>query len=37
MTKIGDQLAPAAFGALVVVTIVAGAFGIGYLIGKLLL
>jgi len=37
VTKIGDQLAPAAFGAFVVLTIVAAAFGIGYLIGKLLL
>ena len=37
MTKIGDQLVPAAFGAAVVLAIVATAFGIGYLIGKLLL
>ncbi len=37
MTKIGQQLAPAAFGAFVVLGIVATAFGVGYLIGKLLL
>ena len=37
MTKIGEQLAPAAFGAFVVLAIVGAAFGIGYLVGKLLL
>lgn len=37
MTKIGDQLAVVAFAIFVVAAIVAGAFGVGYLVGKLLL
>lgn len=37
MTKIGDQLAVVAFAAFVVLAIVAAAFGVGYLVGKLLL
>ena len=37
MTKLGEQLAPVAFGTFVVFAIVAAAFGVGYLVGKLLL
>lgn len=37
MTKIGDQLAVVAFATFVVLAIVVAAFGVGYLVGKLLL
>jgi hypothetical protein len=37
VTKIGDQFVVVAFATLVVLAIVAGAFGVGYLVGKLLL
>lgn len=37
MTKLGEQLIVVAFAALVVLAIVGAAFGLGYLVGKLLL
>jgi hypothetical protein len=37
VTKLGEQLIVVAFAALVVLTIVGAAFGLGYLVGKLLL
>ena len=37
MTKIGDQLTVVAFATFVVLAIVGAAFGVGYLVGKLLL
>jgi hypothetical protein len=37
VTKIGDQLAVVAFAMFLVLAIVVGAFGVGYLVGKLLL
>ena len=37
MTKLGDQLTVVAFAAFVIVAIVGAAFGVGYLVGKLLL
>jgi hypothetical protein len=37
VTKLGEQLTVVAFAALLVLGIVAAAFGIGYLVGKLLL
>jgi hypothetical protein len=37
VTKIADQLAVVGFATFVVVAIVAAAFGVGYLVGKLLL
>jgi len=37
VTKIGDQLVPVAFATFVVLAIVGAAFGIGYVVGKLLL
>lgn len=37
MTKLFEQLTVVAFAALVVLAIVGAAFGVGYLVGKLLL
>ena len=37
MTKLGEQLSVVAFATFVVLAIVAAAFGVGYLVGKLLL
>jgi hypothetical protein len=37
MAGLGERLAVLAFAALVVVAIVGGALGLGYLVGKLLL
>jgi hypothetical protein len=37
VTKLGEQLIVVAFAALVVFAIVGVAFGLGYLVGKLLL
>jgi hypothetical protein len=37
MAKLGERLAVLAFAALIVATIVGGALGLGYLVGKLLL
>ena len=37
MTKLGEQLSVVVFAAFVVLAIVAAAFGVGYLVGKLLL
>jgi hypothetical protein len=37
MAKVKERLAVLAFAALIVVTIVGGALGLGYLVGKLLL
>jgi hypothetical protein len=37
VTKLGEQLIVVAFAALVVLAIVGAAFGVGYLVGKLLL
>lgn len=37
MTKLGDQLTVVAFAAFVILAIVGAAFGVGYLLGKLLL
>lgn len=37
MTKLGEQLTVVAFAAFVIVAIVGAAFGVGYLVGKLLL
>ena len=37
MTKLGEQLTVVAFGAFVIIAIVWAAFGVGYLVGKLLL
>ena len=37
MTKLGEQLTVVAFAAFVVLALVACAFGVGYLVGKLLL
>jgi hypothetical protein len=37
VTKLGEQLIVVAFAALVVFAIVGAAFGLGYLVGKLLL
>jgi hypothetical protein len=37
VTKLGDQLTVVAFAAFVILTIVGAAFGVGYLLGKLLL
>lgn len=37
MTKLGDQLTVVAFAAFVILAIVGAAFGVGYLVGKLLL
>jgi hypothetical protein len=37
VTKLGEQLIVVAFAALVVLAIVGAAFGLGYLVGKLLL
>jgi hypothetical protein len=37
MTKLGEQLSVVAFTAFVVLAIVGTAFGVGYLVGKLLL
>jgi hypothetical protein len=37
VTKLGDQLAVVAFAAFLVLLIVGAAFGVGYLVGKLLL
>jgi hypothetical protein len=37
VTKLGEQLIAVAFAALVVLAIVGAAFGLGYLVGKLLL
>jgi hypothetical protein len=37
VTKLGDQLTVVAFAAFVILAIVGAAFGIGYLVGKLLL
>ena len=37
MTKLGEQLTVVAFATFVVLVIVGVAFGVGYLIGKLLL
>jgi hypothetical protein len=35
--KLGEQLTVVAFAAFVIVAIVGAAFGVGYLVGKLLL
>lgn len=37
MTKLGEQLTVVAFAAFVLIAIVGAAFGVGYLVGKLLL
>jgi F0F1-type ATP synthase membrane subunit c/vacuolar-type H+-ATPase subunit K len=37
VTKLGEQLIVVAFAALVVLAIIGAAFGVGYLVGKLLL
>jgi hypothetical protein len=37
MTKIGERVSVLAFAVLLVAAIVAGAFALGYLVGKLLL
>ena len=37
MTKLGEQLSVVVFATFVVLAIVAAAFGVGYLVGKLLL
>ena len=37
VTKLGEQLTVVAFGAFVIIAIVGAAFGVGYLVGKLLL
>lgn len=37
MAGLGERLAVLAFAALVVVAIIGGALGLGYLVGKLLL
>ena len=37
MTKLGEQLTVVAFAAFVIIAIVGTAFGVGYLVGKLLL
>ncbi len=37
MTKLGEQLTVVVFAAFVVLAIVATAYGLGYLVGKLLL
>jgi hypothetical protein len=37
VTKLGDQLTVVAFAAFVIIAIVGAAFGVGYLVGKLLL
>ena len=37
MTKLGEQLAVVAFATFLVLGFVAAAFGVGYLVGKLLL
>lgn len=37
MTKLGEQLTVVAFATFVLVAIVGAAFGVGYLVGKLLL
>ena len=37
MTKLGEQLTVVAFATFVVLAIVAVAYGLGYLVGKLLL
>jgi len=37
VTKLGEQLSVVAFATFVVLAIVAAAFGVGYLVGKLLL
>ncbi len=37
MTKLGEQLTVVAFAAFVIIAIVGAAFGVGYLVGKLLL
>ena len=37
MARVGERLAVLAFAALLVIAIVAIAFGLGYLVGKLLL
>ena len=37
MTKLGEQLSVVAFATFVVLAIVGAAFGVGYLVGKLLL
>ena len=37
MTKLGESLSVLAFAAFVILAIVGAAFGVGYLVGKLLL
>jgi len=37
VTKLGEQLTVVAFAAFVIFAIVGAAFGVGYLVGKLLL
>ncbi len=37
MTKLGEQLTVVAFAAFVILAIDGAAFGVGYLVGKLLL
>ena len=37
MTKLGEQVTVVAFAAFVLLAIVGAAFGVGYLVGKLLL
>ena len=37
MTKLGEQITVVAFAAFVLLAIVGAAFGVGYLVGKLLL
>ena len=37
MTKLGEQLTVVAFATFVIIAIVGAAFGVGYLVGKLLL
>jgi hypothetical protein len=37
MTRLGEQLSVVAFATFVVLAIVGAAFGVGYLVGKLLL
>jgi hypothetical protein len=37
MTRLGEQLGVVAFATFVVLAIVGAAFGVGYLVGKLLL
>ena len=37
MTKLGEQITVVAFAAFVLLAIVGAAFGVGYVVGKLLL